>query len=496
MTIPTNNLTSLRPFGEALAAAQFGIYRAEWQLEAEGDAGAIPDLIRQQLTFHALCQNPELTNVLAGAPADDFAAIEYRRLQAHANGISADMLQQGVGAALQCLQAWHAARAANDGKGDFSIVAEPLAQLIAVQRGLAAIKAGHLSNLYGRTVTPYGALIDAYDPGRRLDFIKTEFARLVPVCQAILNAHDGEALPPALFPAGEYPMEKQHQLAIEIMTAMGYDAHPPRGKLGLSAHPFCRRVGDDEVWLTMRGEESPLAALITVVHEGGHGRYYQGLAKALGGTWESMVAGESLNEGMALLAEHIIGRRPSFARYLTSRLNRAFDLDLTAEAIHADLTQPTRDPIRAVAGEAVYPLHLILRTEIEEMLIDGNLDPRDLPAVWNKRSHELLGITPASDAEGCLQDIHLFAGYLGYFPSYLLGHMAAAQLFPALEAAMPELDDQIAEGDFAGLNGWLHDHVYSAGRTQPVDLLLHRLTGRHFAADALIGHLQARYAKK
>ena len=491
MIFPDPIPTILRPFGEKLAAAQFAIYRAEWQLEAEGDAGAVPALVQAQLEFHALCQHEGLTAALADADPDAYLVLELKRLQAQTVGIPLQVQQQAVGAALQSLQAWHAAKATND----FTQVAGPLAQLIGVQRGLAAIKAQNLSRLYDRHVTPYEALIDAYDPGRRLSMVKREFARLVPVCQDLLNAHDHDGAASDLFAGRDCPMEKQLDLAVEVMGAMGYDAHPPRGKLGLSAHPLCRRVGADEVWLTSRAEPSPLNALLTVVHEGAHGRYYQGLGTALGGSWASMVAGESLNEGMALLAEHVIARGKPFARYLAPRLNRAFDMELSAEAIHAELNAVARDPIRAVAREVSYPLHLVLRTEMEEALIDGGMDVAELPGAWNRRTHELLGFTPASDNEGCLQDIHLYAGYLGYFPSYLLGHMAAAQIFPALQAALPELDDQIAEGDFADMNGWLFDHVYKAGRTQPIDRLMIGMTGQHLGADALIGHLQGRYSK-
>lgn len=478
-------------FGRELLSRQLNIYRAEWDLEAEPAAdptAAITALITNQIEFHGIAQQPELAAALAAAAPDDHEAAELKRLQAQAAGIPLELVQQAVGAALQSLQAWHAARAAND----FSLVAEPFAQLIAIQRGMAQVKAANLSQLYGRTVSPYEALIDGYDPGRRLDFIKAEFGKLVPVCQELLKKEQ----PAGTLLAGRtFDIELQAQLSAEIVAAMGYDAAPPRGKLGVSAHPFCRRVGPDAVWLTNRYTETELLpALITIVHEGAHGCYYQGLPQDKAHDWMGMIASESLNEGMALLAEHLLARRPAFARYLAPKINRAFGIELSADDLYRELVRVERSPIRAEAAEVIYPLHLVLRTEIEEALINGDLDPRALPAFWNKRSTELMGITPRSDAEGCLQDIQLFAGYIGYFPCYLLGHMAAAQLWPAIERDLPELDDQIAEGDFAALKGWLEKHVYQHSRTKAGDSLIHAASGQDFSADALIAHLKARYA--
>lgn len=477
-------------FGRKFAAAQFGIYRAEWDLEAEPAADPMPAvtaLITNQLQFHGLALSPELDEALTAA-SDTFEARELKRLQAQAGGIPVEQMQQLVGAALQSLQGWHAARATND----FNKLIEPFSQLIALLRPVAARRADNLSKLYGRNVTPYEALIDSYDSGRRLDFIKAEFAKLVPVCQTLLKKSKPGL--PILPGHGNYSIEAQAQLAQDVITAMGYDAQPPAGRFGTSAHPLCRRVAAGEVWLTNNyADQSPLAALLTIVHEGGHARYYQSLARTFDDSWSGMVAGESLNEGMALLAEHLLARRPAFARYVAPKLSRAFGVEVGAEALNAEWLRIERDPIRSTAGEVVYPLHLILRTEIEEALINGGLEPADLPAAWNRRSTELLGITPGSDNEGCLQDIHLFAGYIGYFPCYLLGHMAAAQLWPAIERDLPELDDQIAEGDFAALNGWLTTHVYSQGRTSSPDAIIEGASGQPFAADALIAHLQARY---
>ncbi len=476
---------TLTAASKALAAFQFGIYRAEWRLEAEPEADPMPavkSLIENQIGLHATAQGREFTAALETAPAT-FEIMELRRLAAQAAGIPVEAVQQGVMAALGCLQAWHAARAADD----FNLVAQPFAQLIAMQRGLAQTKAKNLSALYGRTVTPYEALLDHYDPGRQLSFIKHEFAKLVPICQSLLR---DEALVKLNLSKNS---QLQQTLIRALVTQMGYDDRPPHGRLGVSAHPFTRRVGPREVWLTGKADDEPLVDIVTMIHEGAHGRYYQGLPDILVDQWHGSVASETINEGMALLAEHMLSRRESFAQYLAPQINQHLRADIKVEDLHRALTSRASSRLRTEASEVSYPLHLALRTELEERLIDGDLDPVDLPTAWAEASQRLLGFVPNSDNAGCLQDIHLFAGYIGYFPCYLLGHMAAAQLWQAIEQDLPGLEAHIAVGDFAGLNGWLQQHIYRHGRTQAGDDLIKAATGQPFSANALAAHLQQRY---
>ena len=475
----------LEAFSRTLAGFQFGIYRAEWQLEAEpapDPRPAVQALIENQLGLYATCRQPDFIAALAAAP-DTFTTLELRRLAAQAADIPTETLQQGVLAALGSLQAWRAARAAND----FSVAANAFARLVTAQRALAQVKAGNLSALYGRAVTPYEALVDNFDPGRRLAFIRQEFGKLVPVCQGLLRDE------PATDLHLPHDGEKQQALIRALVTAMGYDDTAPRGRLGTSAHPFTRRVGPREVWLTGKADDAPLVDIVTMIHEGAHGRYYQGLPDALADQWQGGVASETINEGMALLAEHLLGRRMSFAQYLAEEVGTHLGLRVSAEDLSRTLNSRARSRLRTEASEVSYPLHLVLRTELEERLIDGDLSPAELPAAWTEASQRLLGCTPENDNEGCLQDIHLFAGYIGYFPCYLLGHMAAAQLWGAIARDLPQLDRQIATGDFVPLQGWLREHIYRHGRTQAGDDLIGRATGQPFSADALAAHLQARY---
>lgn len=479
------NETPSGTLSQQLMAAQLGIYRAEWDLEADMHAdkqAAVRQMVKNQMTFHQLCAAPDLVRTATPAQLS-----EFRRLHAHAVDVPLSAIETTAGAALRGLQAWHAARAQND----FTVLLEPLRNLIQLQKEIGRARAKNLSRLYGHSVTPYEALIDAYDPGRRLDFIHASFGRVAEVCQDILQVRANDALPPRL----PYRADMQAGMCRNLIARMGYDTDEPRGRLSVSSHPFCRRVGPREIWLTNRYDETNfLPALMTIIHEGGHGRYYQGLPLTLAHEWLGGVAGETVNEGMALYAEQCIGRSAEFCDWLAPRISFAANSKLESTALHNMVTHVSRDRIRADAGEVIYPLHLLLRVAVEEALINGDLDVAELPRFWNEQSEKLLGFTPVDDNEGCLQDIHLYVGYIGYFPCYLLGFMVAAQVDAALRRALPTITGDWAKGDFDRTNKWLHHNIYEQGRQLSPDLLLTQATGATLSPDALIGHLQSRYA--
>ncbi|MGE3769745.1 MAG: hypothetical protein AB7G06_02210 [Bdellovibrionales bacterium] len=481
---------SLLTLSRQLMHCQLQIYRAEWDLEVDetaDKAAALRHMVKQQLTFHALCLQPELAQL----PADtgDTRIDELRRLHAQAKGIDLSLIETAAGAALRSLQSWHAAVAAND----YSLVREPHENVIILQRRMARIKADNLSALYGRAVTPYEALIDNYDPGRTLEFIKTTFDKVGQTCRTILDRKGVPTAPP-LF---AHPVDtgKQAAFCLHVMTAMGYDAVPPRGVLGVSAHPLCRRVGPREVWLTNRYSPNNFShALMNIIHEGGHGRYYQNLPEVLADDWMGGVAGETINEGMALFAEQVIGRSREFCSWLAPQFEAQLGQAVTASTLHDHLTAVSRDDmVRAEAREVMYPLHLRLRIAVEEALINDGLKTADLPAFWNQQSKDLMGFTPPDDVTGCLQDIHPFVGYIGYFPCYGLGFMVAAQIGAALKAAVPDVAAHWAKGDMTSTNHWLQAHIYKHGRMLPADKLIEVATGKPLGPDALIAHLQERY---
>lgn len=470
---------------QQLMAAQLGIYRAEWDLEADMHAdkqAAVRLMVKNQMMFHQLCASPEVKQATTGNKS-----LELRRLHAHAADVSLSAIETTAGAALRGLQAWHAARAHND----FKVLIEPFRNLIQLQKDIARSRAKNLGVLYGRTVTPYEALIDAYDPGRQLDFIHSSFKSIAALCQDILQRKASDTAARRL----AYPIDQQATICRNLIARMGYDTDEPRGHLSVSSHPFCRRVGRREVWLTNRYDPQDfLPALMNIIHEGGHGRYYQGLPLNLADDWMGGVAGETMNEGMALFAEQFIGRSPEFCNWLAPRIGFATNSNIDGDTLHGMLTHVHRDRLRTDAGEVVYPLHLLLRLAVEEALINDDLPVEELPAFWNQKSQELMGFTPASDNEGCLQDIQLFVGYIGYFPCYLLGFMVAAQVDAALRRALPTINADWAKGDFDRTNKWLHHNIYEHGRLLPADTLIAQATGTPLSPDALTAHLQSRYA--
>lgn len=484
-TIPDANL-SYAAISQQLMQAQLGIYRAEWDLEADMHAdkqAAVRQMVRHQLHFHELCSLPQLQHLHDATPL----ARELRRLHAHAHNVPLSAIETVAGAALRGLQAWHAARAHND----FSVLHEPFKNLIALQKEIAKTRAQNLRAVYGRVLSPYEALIDAYDPGRSLAFIKDTFQQVAGVCQELQQRHAAGTGAAVL----AYPVDHQASICRSLITRMGYDADEPRGHLSVSSHPFCRRVGRREVWLTNRYEaQNFLPALMTIIHEGGHGRYYQGLPLQLADDWLGGVAGETMNEGMALFAEQCVGRSPEFCQWLAPRISYVTGQALDGKILHRLLTRVTRDRIRTDAGEVIYPLHLQLRVAVEEALINDDLPVEELPAFWRAQSQALLGFTPKDDNEGCLQDIHLFVGYIGYFPCYLLGFMVAAQVQEAMLRALPDLPQDWARGDFDRMNEWLVKNIYQHGRMLTPDALLQQATGKGLNAKALIAHLQKRYA--
>lgn len=483
----TDNATlATQPISQQLMTAQLGIYRAEWDLEADMHAdkqAAVRNMVKNQMMFHALCSQPELSQ----AGTEDAKGRELRRLHAHARNIPMGWVEDTASAALRGLQAWHAARVHND----FKVLLEPFRNLIALQKKIARQRADNLMSAYGWQISPYEALIDAYDPGRRLNFIHESFAKVAEVSREILDrkAKDGPA------PTLAYPVDQQAAICRSVITRMGYDADAPRGELSVSAHPFCRRVGRREVWLTNRYDAQDfLPALMTIIHEGGHGRYYQNLPVGLADDWMGGVCGETLNEGMALLAEQVVGRSRAFSNWVAPRIAFATGTELEPTHLHAMLTSVHRDRLRTDAGEVIYPLHLLLRLAVEEALINDDMDVEELPHFWRQKSRELMGFEPKDDNEGCLQDIQLYVGYIGYFPCYLLGFMVAAQMGAAMARQIPTLDEDWAKGDFDRMNQWLHNNVYHYGRTVSPDTLVMQATGSPLGPDALIAHLKARYA--
>jgi carboxypeptidase Taq len=278
------------------------------------------------------------------------------------------------------------------------------------------------------------------------------------------------------------------------MKAMGFPFD--RGRLDESEHPFTEGVPGDIRVTTRLDPNEPFSGLLGALHETGHALYDLGLPQ----DWRDQPVGRdrgmALEESQSLLVEMILCRSRPFVRYVQPLFLKHFGVsgpEWEVENVYAHLTRVQRGLIRVDADELTYPLHIMLRYELEKQLLSGELRVRDLPQAWNDGMEQRLGIRPTNDADGCLQDIHWAVGSFGYFPSYALGAVIASQLYETLRTDVPELDEQLSRGEFSGLLGWLRTHVHGLGAKVPVQDLLKDATGKPLSAVSFIRYVESKY---
>jgi carboxypeptidase Taq len=340
--------------------------------------------------------------------------------------------------------------------------------------------------------TRYDALLEDYEPGVTTAQVTTLFAtlrgELVPLVQAMADRRT-----PML--RRDYPVDRQRIFAEAVANAVGFDFD--RGRLDTAVHPFCTSLGPGDCRITTRYTSSDFGSgFFTVLHEVGHALYEQGLDPAHYGTPMGEAASLGLHESQSRLWENFVGRSRAFWQHFFPRARGVFHEalhDVRLDAFVRSLNRVECSPIRTEADEVTYNLHILIRFEIEQALLSGDLPSRDLPGAWADAYRDSLGIVPASDREGCLQDGHWAEGLIGYFPTYALGNVYAAQLVAAAERDLGDLDAQFARGDFGGLLGWLRDRVHRHGQRFTAARLVERATGAPPDSRALIASLRTRY---
>jgi carboxypeptidase Taq len=439
---------------------------------------------------HDLLVAPEVEDWLKAAEQEgleDWQAAnlrEMRRDWLHASAVPADLVEKLSRASSACEMVWRKARPASN----FKQVIDPLTRLFDLTREVAEIKSQALE------VSPYDALLDQYEPGGRSADIARIFADLAAFLPGFIEAvvtRQGQA--PAL-PEGPFPHEIQKAVGIEMMKVLGFDFD--HGRLDESAHPFCGGTPDDVRITTRYSEDGFISSLFGVIHETGHALYEQGLPRSWRHQPVGRARGMSVHESQSLLMEMQACRSRGFFRFITPKLAEKFGRgDWDADRLYDATMRVEPGFIRVDADEVTYPAHVILRFRLEQALIAKELKIADLPAAWNEGMEELLGITPPDDRRGCLQDIHWYDGAIGYFPTYTLGAMTAAQLFDAARKALPALDDDIAAGRFAPLLGWLRRNVHEKASRYSTDELLRQATGKPLDAEIFKAHLRHRYLK-
>ena len=477
----------------ALGEAEGVLHWDSSTLMPKGGASARGEqLAALAVTRHELLTSDGVADLLGAAEAEvqDLDAWQaanlghMRRRWRHATALPADLVEALTKACSACEMIWREARPA----ADFAAVRPALEEVLGLVRQAAQAKAEALG------VSPYEALLDEYEPGGSVARIEAVFDELAAFLPGFLDQVLARqtAAPAAL--GGPFPAAQQEALGRRLMQAVGFDFD--HGRLDVSLHPFCGGVPED-VRITTRYDEADfLSGLMAVLHETGHAMYERGLPAA----WRLQPVGEAggmaLHESQSLLIEMQAARSPEFIAFMAPLARAAFGGNGGAwevENLLRHYHRVERGFIRVDADEVTYPLHVILRFRLERALIAGDLAPGDLPGAWNDGMAELLGVRPPDDGQGCLQDIHWYDGAWGYFPTYTLGALAAAQFFDAARRDLPEIPEALGRGDFAPLMSWLRDKVHGTAARLTTDELLEEVTGRPLDPAVFKAHLEARY---
>lgn len=350
----------------------------------------------------------------------------------------------------------------------------------------------------GKGDAPYDYMLDKHDPGLTAVAVDRLFGELKRELVPLVRQITASPVTARARTVGEklrgFPIDGQRAFLREVTGRIGFDYN--RGRIDVSLHPFCSGTGSDVRMTTRYKEDQPLDALLSSIHETGHGLYEQGLPADMLGTGLGINAGMAVHESQSRLWENQVARSRPFWRFFEPRWRELFPAQtagVSSDELYLAINAVEPTLIRVDADEVTYNLHIILRFEIEKQLFSGELAVRDLPAAWLRASRELVGLEPANDREGVLQDVHWSGGAFGYFPSYCLGNMIAAQLWYRALALRPDLEADFARGDFSWLLEWLRENVHRQGRRFSALELVRRVTGEELSPRPLVRYLRERY---
>jgi len=461
--------------------ASAGDYRA-------GQAAAMAAVVHRQRTDPAqgerLCRLAESPLATDGSPAVRGTIRLLKRDFDKQARLPGRLVEEIAGTCVAAQQAWATARA----ESSWEILEPWLQKVFALKREQGGCQ------LPG--VDPYDALMDDYEPGARWRSIVDRFERLrgliVPLVRECVNA---PRRPSAAVMRRGFPVEAQQRFVRQVAERIGFDFR--RGRLDTTDHPFCSTMGPDDCRITTRWDGQFLpTALFGVLHEAGHGLYEQGLDREWYGLPPGEAASLGIHESQSRLWENMVGRSPAFWEWCFPLARDAFPAalaDSSAEEVQRSLLVVEPSLIRVEADEVTYNLHVMMRFDLERAVVLGELPVADLPAAWNERFEADFGIRPPTDAEGVLQDIHWSGGLVGYFPTYTLGNLFAAQLMAAAERRIPGLERQVAAGRFGDLLEWLRREVHAHGRLLESEPLVERATGSPASERWLVESLRRRY---
>jgi carboxypeptidase Taq len=373
-------------------------------------------------------------------------------------------------------------------KNDFPAFAPTLEKIVDLKKQEA--------QAIGFKDSPYDALLNDYEVGATAREIRAVFAELrkdlVPLVAAITAA---PRQPRRDILTREFDIDRQHLFGQSAAAAIGFDF--TAGRLDTTTHPFCSGMGPGDCRLTTRYSPREFnQGFFGILHEAGHGIYEQGLDPAHFGEPLGTSVSLGIHESQSRLWENQVGRGRPFWEHFFPRAQQMFPGsldDVSLDDFVFAINRVERSFIRVEADEATYNIHIILRFELEQALIEGDLKPRDVPAAWNEKFKAFFDLTPPDDAHGCLQDIHWSGGGIGYFPTYTLGNLYAAQFMEQIRRDLPNLDEDFRQGRFVRLKTWLNEKIHRPGqRYRPLDLC-RRITGAELSPKPLMTYLRCKY---
>lgn len=343
---------------------------------------------------------------------------------------------------------------------------------------------------------PYDALLDEYEPGATTADIETAFEPLRDeLIKLVAEIRESGVELPVEILSREYPVDAQEELVAKAAAAVGFDFE--RGRLDVTAHPFCMDAGPGDCRLTTRYEAHHFSsAFFATLHEAGHGIYEQGLNSDAFGTAMGESVSLGIHESQSRLWENFVGRSRAFWDFLYGDARNAFPAalgEVSIDQFYAAVNDVRPSLIRLEADEVTYNLHIMLRFELEQAMISGELNASDIPTAWNEKFATYFGIAPPNDADGCLQDIHWGAGLLGYFPTYALGNMYAAHFYNAADRELGGLQSMFAKGEFAPLKKWLNTNIHQRGKQFAAPDLVREVTGERLSHEPLVRHLREKF---
>ncbi|HET8936247.1 MAG TPA: carboxypeptidase M32 [Polyangiales bacterium] len=452
------------------------------------------------VVIHEHLTSPHLEEWIAGADRelqagelDDRQSAnlrEIKRLVRRASALPAQLVEGLSSAQMRCEQAWRVQRENNDWQG----FAPLLREVVMRKREAAAALSASLG------VSAYDALLDEFEPFYSSAQIDQQFAKLRAFLPELIGqVIDHQRTRPFLTPRGPFPRAAQEKLGKLLMSAVGFDT--ARGRLDVSHHPFCGGVPADVRVTTRYDENDFISGMMGILHETGHAKYEENLPESLRNQPVGQARSMSVHESQSLLQEMQISRSREFLSFAASHIAQAFPEAASAqpEAFSVNnlarmYTRVARTKIRVNADEVTYPCHILLRYDLERRLIDSKLEVADIPEAWDAGMRELLNVSTGTDCrDGCMQDVHWAAGAFGYFPTYTLGAMIAAQLFAAAQKELPNLREQLALGQFEAINDFLKRKIWSSASLYEPEALLRHATGEALNPQYFEAHLRRRY---